>query len=82
MSTDVLERPETKTQTGSGPGDVAHIAAKDKITEAYINGTALTALCGHVWVPSKSPKGLPVCPVCKDLADLAWGADAEKAQGL
>lgn len=78
MSTDtsVLDRPETKT--GSGKGDMAHIADKDRITEAYINGTAITALCGYTWVPSKSPKGLPVCQECKDLAEIIWGNNSEK----
>ena len=74
--TQTLER--TDTQLGSGQGKVAHIADKSKITEAYIAGTPLVALCGYTWVPSKSPKGLPVCPACKELAAMAWGDDAEK----
>ena len=24
-------------------------------------------LCGHVWVPSRDPKQLPLCDVCKDI---------------
>jgi hypothetical protein len=68
----------TDTQLGSGQGSVAHIADKSKITEAYVAGTPLVALCGYTWVPSKSPKGLPVCAECKELAGLVWGEDAEK----
>ncbi|HEU0132997.1 MAG TPA: DUF3039 domain-containing protein [Mycobacteriales bacterium] len=76
--TRTIERTETETRTGSGQGKVAHIADKSKITESYIAGTPLVALCGYTWVPSQSPKGLPVCPACKELADLVWGADAER----
>ncbi|MGE0880628.1 MAG: DUF3039 domain-containing protein [Acidimicrobiia bacterium] len=45
---------------------VAHIAPADKITEAYITGAPIEALCGATFVPSRDPKGLPVCQKCKD----------------
>jgi hypothetical protein len=41
----------------SRPGDV---------TAAYVFGTTLTALCGKVWIPSRDPAPLPVCPTCKE----------------
>ena len=41
--------------------------AAAKILEARINGTPIEALCGHVWVPSRDPKQLPLCDVCKDI---------------
>jgi hypothetical protein len=75
-TTQTIER--TDTQLGQGQGKQAHIADKSKITEAYIAGTPLVALCGYTWVPSQSPKGLPVCQQCKELADLAFGGDAER----
>ena len=46
---------------------VAHIAPASKVTEAYITGVAIEALCGAKFVPSKDPKGLPVCQACKDI---------------
>jgi Protein of unknown function (DUF3039) len=46
---------------------VAHIAPADKITEAYITGTPVEALCGAVFVPSRDPKSLPVCQACKEI---------------
>lgn len=46
---------------------VAHIAPADKVTEAYITGVPIEALCGARFVPSKDPKGLPVCQACKDI---------------
>ncbi|HWL36579.1 MAG TPA: DUF3039 domain-containing protein [Frankiaceae bacterium] len=76
--TQTIERTDTDTQLGSGQGKMAHIADKSKITEAYITGTPLVALCGYTWVPSQSPKGLPVCQACKELADALWGEEAGK----
>ena len=60
----------------NGEPVVAHIVKKDKIAEAYIEGTPLTALCGKVWVPGHDPKGKPLCQACKDLADSVWGEGA------
>ncbi len=80
--TDGVTETQTIDQTGaeldSGHGKVAHIADKSKLTEAYVAGTPLVALCGYTWVPSRSPTGLPVCAACKELAQLAWGDDADK----
>ena len=66
-STDTIVRPETP-QTGVGKPARAHIAPADKVTEAYVMGSEITALCGYKWVPSRDPAGLPVCPDCKAIA--------------
>ncbi len=47
-------------------GKVAHIAPAAKITEAYILGTPIEALCGRLFVPSRDPNNLPVCQECKE----------------
>lgn len=71
MGTDLLERPQTADpELSHGEPKFAHYVDKDKCTGAYIDGTPLTALCGHVWVPSRDPKNYPVCPECKRLYDL------------
>jgi hypothetical protein len=46
-----------------GPGE----SAAAKIMEARIFGTPVEALCGHVWVPSRDPRQLPLCQACKDI---------------
>ena len=38
--------------------------------EARIYGTPVEALCGHVWVPSRDPKQLPLCEECKSIYDM------------
>jgi len=63
------------TETGEPP--LAHIvkvgpgeSAAAKILEARINGTPVEALCGHVWVPARDPKQLPVCQACKETYEM------------
>ena len=69
--------PDTEESTDTDPGSVAHIvktepgeSAAAKVLEARIEGTPLEALCGHVWVPSRDPKQLPVCQQCKEIYEM------------
>ena len=73
--TEVITRTEEDTETEDGP--VAHIVkvgpgedAAAKVLEARIEGTPIEALCGHVWVPSRDPKQLPMCQKCKDVYEM------------
>lgn len=66
---------EERTETEDGP--VAHIVkvgpgedAAAKVLEARINGTPIEALCGHVWVPARDPRQLPVCQKCRDVYEM------------
>ena len=68
--------PITERIPETGEPVMAHIVktgpdedAAAKILEARINGTPLEALCGHVWVPSRDPKQVPMCQKCKDIYD-------------
>ena len=69
--------PDTEEELQTGEPAAAHIVKTDpgesaaaKVLEARIYGTALEALCGHVWVPSRDPKQLPMCESCKSIYDL------------
>ena len=77
-TTTLVQQPSTTTltdeETETEDGPVAHIVktkrgedAAAKVLQARIEGTPLEALCGHVWVPSRDPKQLPVCERCKDV---------------
>ncbi|CAB4596740.1 unannotated protein [freshwater metagenome] len=70
----VESQPDTKMVPETGEPVVAHIVktepgenAAAKVLEARINGTPIEALCGHVWVPSRDPKQVPMCQKCKDI---------------
>ena len=65
------ETPETEEPTAAhivkvGPGE----SAAAKVLEARIYGTPLEALCGHVWIPSRDPKQLPLCEECKSIYEM------------
>ena len=55
---------------------MAHIVDRRSVTEAYVMGTPLEALCGAVFVPARDPKSLPVCEACKE-AVRGRGADPD-----
>lgn len=44
------------------------VTAGPSVVEGLVNGTAVRALCGKIWVPSRDPKRYPLCPTCKDIA--------------
>ena len=49
-------------------------SAEAMVLEARIQGTAVVALCGKKWVPSRDPQRFPVCPECAELAKGLRGA--------
>ena len=57
----VMSRVEPHSVPESGIGT---------LTEAYVSGTPVIALCGKVWVPSRDPERFPICPESKCLYDL------------
>lgn len=72
MGTDVLTRPDTEENVENEEGEKRHahiVYPSSKVTEAYINGTPVTALCGHTWVPSRDPENFPLCSKCKEIFD-------------
>jgi hypothetical protein len=75
---DTLTRPSPVTTDEGDHERFAHYvfrpegdprSAEAIVTEARVNGTPVTALCGKVWVPSRDPKRFPVCPECKAIKD-------------
>lgn len=65
--TDVLEDRKTVPTDEGDHERFSHYAPKDKVMEAMVMGTPVTALCGKTWVPSRSPEKFPVCPECKEI---------------
>jgi hypothetical protein len=79
----VIERETREVATPrTGAPSVAHIVktgpdedAAAKVLEARIHGTPVEALCGHVWVPSRDPRSLPLCDACKEIYGLYRAAN-------
>jgi Protein of unknown function (DUF3039) len=63
---------------GVTTNDGEFVAAGNSVVEGMINGTAVKALCGKVWVPGRDPKKYPLCPTCKDIAEsMGWAVPAQ-----
>lgn len=76
-ATPVTVVPDTERVPETSEPTAAHIVktepgenAAAKVLEARIYGTPLEALCGHVWVPSRDPKQLPICEECKAIYEM------------
>ena len=71
--TDLQERTDTDTRVDEGDRErFAHIVVPaSAVTEAYVTGRTVTALCGKTWVPTRDPGRYPVCPTCKEILDAA-----------
>jgi len=55
----------------------SHYVTKEDIILSATSSppTAVFALCGKKWVPSKNPEGFPVCPECKSAYELKTPAE-------
>jgi hypothetical protein len=45
------------------------ISAGPSVVEGMVNGTAVKALCGKIWVPGRNPQRYAICPTCKEIAE-------------
>ncbi len=41
----------------------------NSVVEGMVNGTAVRALCGKIWVPRGDPTRYPLCPTCREIAE-------------
>lgn len=68
MSQDLDTRKDEQVVLDEGDHEkFSHYVKKDKIVESAVMGSAVVALCGKVWVPSRDPQKFPVCPSCKEI---------------
>lgn len=68
MSQDLDTRKDEQVVIDEGDHEkFSHYVKKDKIVESAVMGSAVVALCGKVWVPSRDPQKFPVCPSCKEI---------------
>jgi hypothetical protein len=73
VSVDVLEKPDVDLDLDQKDDEpLAHYAEAAKVTEGYVMGTPVVALCGKVFVPHRDPQKLKVCPSCKELVDALF----------
>lgn len=71
-SSTVLDEKLEELQIGSDTPKYAHYAESASVTEGYVLGTPVQALCGELFVPSRDPKKFPICPPCKEIMDILF----------
>jgi hypothetical protein len=65
-----LVQEDTTTRAWTDDGDHernAHYAPADEVMESLVNGTAIMALCGKIWIPHRDPNKYPICQTCKEI---------------
>lgn len=71
--TAVLEREAVlQKQDEDDDEHFAHYAEKVSVTEGYVLGTPVQAICGKVFIPHRDPDKLPLCNKCKEIADALF----------
>lgn len=78
METDTGVLTETEEVTQEEEPTLAHIIDRGSderpagaiVLEAIVNGTELTALCGHKFIPSRDPTLRPKCPKCEEIFEF------------
>lgn len=72
MSSAVVEAQEENEVVENKDPKFAHYADSTSVTEGYIMGTPVKAICGTMFVPSRDPKNFPICPICRELAEALF----------
>lgn len=85
LDSELLTTPETRLDDGNHerfthivlegytPKNRDFVPLGNSVVEGMINQTAVTALCGKVWVPGRDPKKYPICPTCREIAEsMGW----------
>ena len=68
-STELLEQIELFEKEAP---KLAHYAESVSVTQGYVLGTPVQAICGELFVPSRDPKKFPICPICKEIVDALF----------
>lgn len=76
--TDTMAEVDTRPITNDGDHDrFAHVVVPaSAVTQSYITGEPVTAVCGKTWVPSRDPERYPLCARCAEI--LRAMADRER----
>ncbi|ANA86235.1 hypothetical protein SEA_LOZINAK_78 [Gordonia phage Lozinak] len=68
MSTQTLDRPDTRPTDTDEPPKVVHYVKKGEILESAVDGKFVRALCGiRFQVTRTSRENSPVCEKCKEV---------------
>jgi hypothetical protein len=72
MAATVEDTQVEDLSTENGTPKYAHYAESASVTEGYVMGKAVLAVCGKLFIPSRDPKKFPVCPICKEIVEALF----------
>jgi len=75
MTATIEETRMDTSMTNTGEPKYAHYAESVSVTEGYVLGKTIVALCGKLFIPSRDPKKFPVCPICKEIAESVFSIE-------
>lgn len=70
-NSDLLEHIDIDMQEDSEEY-FAHYAEAASVTEGYVLGTPVRAICGKIFIPFRNPERLRICPICKEIMDSVF----------
>jgi len=47
----------------------SHYAESAAVTESYVLGIPVKAICGKIFIATRDPEKFPVCPICKKIVE-------------
>ncbi|MEO6204922.1 MAG: DUF3039 domain-containing protein [Mycobacteriales bacterium] len=65
------EALETDLDEDTDDNRMSHYVKRDDVLRSAVDGVPATALCGKKWFPGRDPQKYPLCPVCKELVEMA-----------
>jgi hypothetical protein len=72
MASNLLELEKSSLSTKADDPKYAHYAESSSVTEGYIMGVPVMAICGEMFIPSRDPLKFPICPICKSIAEALF----------
>ena len=70
LGVDTLEKSEAELDNDNPK--YSHYAESVSVTEGYVLGTPVQAICGKLFIPSRDPEKFPVCPICKEIMNALF----------
>lgn len=67
FTSDVEEKTSPSFTDNEDHEKLSHYAHKDDVMNAMVNGVAIMALCGKIWIPTRDGTKFPVCPECQEI---------------
>jgi hypothetical protein len=72
MTISIQDTSTEELVTDTGGPKYAHYAESVSVTEGYVLGKPVLAVCGELFIPSRDPKKFPVCPICKEIVEALF----------